>query len=80
MDCLFGINWLSKVVPDKFVEEYPSTKDTVVYRLFWKNPLAFWRWAEYFNDKRYDLPYKSWESIRKKRGYDIKYSNKWQEF
>ena len=29
-----------------------------LYRRFWKNPLAFWRWHSYFsNDPRYDLPY-----------------------
>jgi len=34
--------------------------DTILYRTFWKNPLAFWRWHTYFNskDKRYKLPYK----------------------
>lgn len=34
--------------------------DTILYRTFWKNPLAFWRWHTYFNakDERYKLPYK----------------------
>ena len=71
---------LMPMVPGSFQSEHPGTSDTIVYRLFWKNPLAFWRWSDYFTDKRYSLPYKSWKSIRKKRGYDIKYSNRWQDF
>ena len=71
---------LSPVVPDSYRKEHPNSTDTLVYRVFWKNPLAFWRWRTYFTDKRYKLPYKSWEEIKKKRGYDIEYSNKWQDF
>lgn len=35
--------------------------DTVLYRTFWKNPFAFWRWHSYLNSKddRYKLPYKN---------------------
>ena len=43
-------------------------KDKKLYRLFSKNPLAFWRWRLYFYDERYQLPYKNWEEIEKKRG------------
>lgn len=57
-----------------------TEKSTTVYRLFWKNPFAFWRWGEYFYDKRYKLPYKSWKEIRKRRGYDLEYSTNWQDF
>lgn len=71
---------LSLVVPKNFVDGHPDTKDTLMYRLFWKNPLYFWRWSEYFYDKRYRLPYKSWHEIRKRRGYDLQYSEKWQDF
>jgi hypothetical protein len=63
-----------------FNESQPLKKDSTIYRIFNKNPLAFWRWAEYFYDKRYKLPYKSWKEIRKRRGYDLKYSNSWQDF
>jgi hypothetical protein len=56
------------------------SNDTVIYRCFKKDPFAFWRWGEYFYDKRYVLPYKSWKEIRKKRGYDLKYSTNFQEF
>ena len=37
-----------------------QSEDTILYRTFWKNPLAFWRWNSYINseDKRYKLPYK----------------------
>lgn len=42
----------------------PNLKDKQIYRLFTKNPLAFWRWGLYFFDERFKLPYKSWEEIR----------------
>ncbi len=64
---------------ESFKIEHPE-KSTMVYRLFWKNPVAFWRWGEYYYDKRYNLPYLSWKEIRKKRGYDLKYSTNWQDF
>ncbi|MFC1225857.1 hypothetical protein ACFE6N_18785 [Pedobacter sp. BG31] len=36
-------------------------EDAILYRTFWKNPIAFWRWHSYFNtkDERYKLPYKN---------------------
>jgi hypothetical protein len=71
---------LAPVLPKSFKEKHPTSSDTIVYRLFWKNPLAFWRWGEYYYDKRYNLPYLSWKEIRKKRGYDLKYSTNWQDF
>ncbi len=45
----------------------PDLKDKQIYRLFTKNPLAFWRWRLYFFDKRYKLPYKHWDGIEKTR-------------
>lgn len=45
----------------------PNLKDKNMYRLFAKNPLAFWRWRAYFFDKEYKLPYKSWDEIKKTR-------------
>ncbi|KQB99369.1 hypothetical protein AQF98_17505 [Pedobacter sp. Hv1] len=45
----------------------PDLKDRKHYRLFSKNPLAFWRWRLYFFDERYKLPYKNWEEIEKTR-------------
>jgi hypothetical protein len=47
---------------------HPYQKDKQLYRLFPKNPLAFWRWKDYFFDERYRLPYKNWNAIRKVRG------------
>ncbi|KQC01464.1 hypothetical protein [Pedobacter sp. Hv1] len=44
-----------------------TLRDKKVYRLFSKNPLAFWRWRAYFIDKRYDLPYKNWDEIERLR-------------
>ena len=45
----------------------PELKDKQVYRLFSKNPFAFWRWRLYFFDERYKLPFKDWNEIRKVR-------------
>jgi len=42
-------------------------KDKNIYRLFAKNPFAFWRWWSYFYDERYHFPYKNWEEIKKIR-------------
>jgi hypothetical protein len=50
------------------------------HRLFSKNPLSFWRWASYFSDKRYELPYLNWDEVRKRRGYDLKYATSFQDF
>lgn len=41
--------------------------DTTMYRLFSKNPLAFWRWKDYLTDERFDLPYARWKDIEKRR-------------
>lgn len=46
---------------------HPDLKDKNIYRLFTKNPFAFWRWRLYFFDERYKLPYKSFEDIKKIR-------------
>ena len=54
-------------------------KDTVLYRLFYKNPLAFWRYKSYLTDLKYKLPYKSWSKINLVRK-DTKYLGKWQNF
>lgn len=63
-----------------FNKKHFLDSNTVVFRCFRKNPLALWRWAEYFYDKRYKLPYKNWKEIRKRRGSDLEYSNNWQDF
>ena len=43
-------------------------KDTTLYRLFTKNPIAFWRIRTFFADPKYKLPYKNWKEIERKRG------------
>lgn len=43
---------------------HPPFRDTVLYRIFSKNPLAFWRWSSYLFDERHKLPYKSWDEIK----------------
>ncbi len=57
-----------------------KTNDTILYRLFSKNPLAFWRIKKYFTDPKYNLPYKNWDEIKSKRTYELKNSNNWQDF
>lgn len=47
---------------------HPERKDKRLYRVFNKNPFAFWRWRLYFFDERYKLPYKNWNEIEKMRG------------
>jgi hypothetical protein len=42
--------------------------DTTLYRLFNKNPFAFWRIKSFFTDPKYKLPYKNWKEIERKRG------------
>jgi hypothetical protein len=45
----------------KDYSENNNLKNKNLYRLFYKNPLAFWRWYSYFsNDPRYELPYMNW--------------------
>lgn len=48
----------------------PDLKDKQIYRLFTKNPFAFWRWGLYFFDKRYKLPYKDWDDIKEVRAIE----------
>ena len=63
-----------------FRETHPELPDTNLYRLFKRDLFCFWRWGEYFYDSRYKLPYKNWKGIKRKRGYDLQYSNSWQDF
>jgi hypothetical protein len=57
-----------------------SNHDTTLYRLFKKNPLAFWRWGQYFFSKRYRLPYKAWAEIKSVRGADPENKSGFQDF
>ena len=55
-----------------YKKDFPDQKNDKVYRLFWKNPLAFWRWWDYLKkDKRYDLPYFNKKEINKRYGSKI---------
>ena len=65
---------------EHFLKVYPNISDKNLYRTFWRNPLCYWRWGEYFTDTIYNHPYKGWKEIRKLRGYDLKNSNNFQEF
>ncbi|MEJ5148773.1 hypothetical protein [Sphingobacterium sp. MYb388] len=49
-------------------QENLLNKDTVLFRLFWKNPLAFWRYYSYFdkNDERYKLTYMNKDQIEER--------------
>ena len=70
----------AKPVGVELRELYPNA-DTIIYRLFWKNPLVFWHWWQYIGmDHRYDFPYKSWEEIQARRPPNFRRSGKWQQF
>jgi hypothetical protein len=45
---------------------YPEA-DTIIYRNFKPNPIAFWRYRDYIFDERYTLPYFPLDEARKKR-------------
>jgi hypothetical protein len=56
-----------------------NDNDTI-YRLFKKNPFAFWRWGQYFFDKRYKLTYKDWSEIKAVRGNELENKTGFQDF
>ncbi len=58
---------MMKISHQECLLDHPKLKDKNVYRLFSKNPLAFWRWSMYLFDERYRLPYKDWKEIEQKR-------------
>jgi hypothetical protein len=69
-----------KTIPKEILyEKYPGA-DTIIYRLFWRNPLAFWRLGEYIYDKRYTIPYKSWKEIKKNRRIPGRENSSYQDF
>lgn len=49
------------------LKHHPNQEDRNLYRLFKRNPFAFWRWRLYIFDERYKLPYKDWKEIEKNR-------------
>ena len=53
-----------RTFPDEMKKQYPGA-DTIFYRNFSKNPLAFWRYRDYFTDRLYTLPYKSRKDLPK---------------
>lgn len=55
-----------KVSDSRLFSQYPNA-DSTVYRLFSKNPLAFWRYGKYLFDERYTLPYAKWSDIKQRR-------------
>jgi hypothetical protein len=62
----------------KDYSENNNLKNKNLYRLFYKNPFAFWRWYSYFsNDPRYQLPYMNWNEIKKRR---VKKNDDYQDF
>ncbi len=69
---------LKKIIP--VTCRVHNSSDTIMYRLFYKNPLKFWNWGEYFYSKKYNLEYMNWGRIKKKRGYTIENSNNCQQF
>lgn len=74
------VNGATKPVGAELRETYPNA-DTIIYRLFSRNPILFWRWGQYlFGDPKYKFPYKSWEEIKAHRPKNFKRSNQWQQF
>jgi hypothetical protein len=55
-----------KLIDPDFFAQCPHA-DSSMYRLFTKNPFAFWRYGKYFLDKRYTLPFAKWEDVKKRR-------------
>ncbi|RRB18353.1 hypothetical protein [Larkinella knui] len=49
---------------DAYKHEHPS--DTVLYRLFRKDPFLFWRWSDMISSPKYQLPYLNPDSIKEK--------------
>ncbi len=77
-----GLGPYYKVLPPgtDLRNHYPGA-DTVMYRLFWKNPLTFWRWRDYvFNNEKYNFPYKSWIEIKKHRRIHQAENSTFQDF
>ena len=52
---------------DRYKTKYGENGDTILYRTFRRNPLAFWRYKDYLSGNRYDLPYLSKKEIQKNR-------------
>ncbi len=71
---------MMKRVYSEFKKTNSTKEDTTLYRVFSKNYFCFWRWKDYYEDKRFLLPYKSWSIIRHNRGYDLVFSNNYQDF
>jgi hypothetical protein len=65
---------------ETFKERNPLSSDTMIYRIFSKNPLCFWRWKDYLFDERYKRPYRNWKEIKKSRGAVLEYSTSLQDF
>ena len=45
-----------------------NRQDTVLYRLCRKQFFKFWNWGNYLSQKKFSLPYKSWNEIQTRRG------------
>jgi hypothetical protein len=42
--------------------------DTILYRLTPMHPLSFWNYGDYLFQEKYRIPFKSWETIKNRRG------------
>ncbi len=52
---------------DRYIAEvHPEKKNQKIYRLYYINPLCFWRWSHYLITSR-DYDYKSWKEIEPNR-------------
>jgi hypothetical protein len=65
----------------KLLRKTYKNADTVMYRIFWKNPLTFWRWKYYiFGNEKFDNPYKNWDEIIRHRPFKNPENPTFQEF
>jgi hypothetical protein len=55
---------------EQFKREHPESPDTVLFRLFRREPLHVWNWGLYFMHPKYDLPYLAPEKVQYRKPPD----------
>jgi hypothetical protein len=71
------LGWFGGRRDTNYTREHPEILTDTLYRNFWKNPLVFWHWRDYFFDERYTLPYLDRDkAYTKTRSYRMKHANK----
>ena len=71
------LGWFRVKRDTNYIKEYPEILTDTLYRNFWKNPLVFWHWRDYFINERYTLPYLDRDkAYTKTKSYRMKHANK----